>query len=83
MIWTHGDVRLSNGPVPGGRRASSVDFCAILGECRAPLALSTNKSAAAKTFPGIHEIPGIRGQILKTPIVIKPLNQSKPALSLT
>jgi hypothetical protein len=30
-------------------------------------------------FPGI---PEIGGQILKTPMVIKPSNQSKPALSL-
>jgi hypothetical protein len=36
-----------------------------------------------KIFPGIREIPEIRGQILKTPVVIKPSNQSKPALSLT
>src|ERR1039458_3588278 len=34
MSWTHGDLRLTNGPVPGGRRASSVDFCAMPGECR-------------------------------------------------
>jgi hypothetical protein len=34
-------------------------------------------------FPGIREIRAIRGQILKTPMVIKPSNQSKPALSLT
>jgi hypothetical protein len=26
MIWTHGGLRLTKGPVPGGRRASSVDF---------------------------------------------------------
>jgi hypothetical protein len=26
MIWTHGGLRLRKRPVPGGRRASSVDF---------------------------------------------------------
>ena len=34
-------------------------------------------------FPGIRGIPAIRGQILKKPMVIKPSNQPKPALSLT
>jgi hypothetical protein len=33
--------------------------------------------------PGIPEIRAIGGQILKTPMVIKPSNQSKLALSLT
>jgi hypothetical protein len=44
MIWIHGGLRLTKGPVPGGRRAASVGFCAMPGECRAPPALSTNKS---------------------------------------
>jgi hypothetical protein len=39
--------------------------------------------AATKNFQGIREIREIRGQILITPMVIKPSNQSKPALSLT
>jgi hypothetical protein len=34
-------------------------------------------------FHGIREIRAIRDQILKTPMVIKPSNQSKAALSLT
>jgi hypothetical protein len=39
--------------------------------------------AGSPVFPIFPGIPEIRGQILKTPMVIKPSNQSKPALSLT
>jgi hypothetical protein len=29
MIWNHAGLRLTNGPLPGGRRASSSDFRAM------------------------------------------------------
>jgi hypothetical protein len=57
MMWSHDDLRLTKGPVPGGRCASSVDFpvaialatadALFLSLGRAPPALSTNKSDKA------------------------------------
>jgi hypothetical protein len=59
MNWTHGGLRLRKGPVPVGRRASSVDFYTIPEECRPPPALSSHTfthqcaSVNARTKPAL------------------------------
>jgi hypothetical protein len=87
MIWSHGSLRLTKGPVPGGRRASSVDFpvrrslggggCALLKYLPPPARSVHRQMSHAGAGARSRKIgTAFIGRGLSTGVVINPCKQA-------